>query len=154
MPSSGKILYYEEPGGPGIRVDSGARGGLDIGIDYDPIIAKLIVHAPNRELAISKMIKALKDYRILGIKTSRRFMIDVLQHPEFRKGCTYTNFIETNLSDRAVDFEEYSGLAAAVSTAALMRKPASTAIAGNMKKETVSPWHSIGTWEIGMRIAE
>jgi acetyl/propionyl-CoA carboxylase alpha subunit len=154
MPSSGKILYYEEPSGPGIRVDSGARGGLDIGIDYDPIIAKLIVHAPNRELAINKMIKALKDYRILGIKTSRRFMIDVLQHSEFKKGCTYTNFIETNLSDRAVDFEEFTGLAAAASTAALLRKPVAMAAAGNMKKETVSPWHSIGTWEIGMRIAE
>jgi acetyl/propionyl-CoA carboxylase alpha subunit len=151
MPSSGKILYYEEPSGPGIRVDSGAAAGVEIGIEYDPIIAKLIVHAPNRELAISKMIGALKDYHILGIKTSRRFMIDVLNHPEFRAGRTYTNFIEANLSDREVRFEDYLNTAAAVSTAALIKKPGKT-VSGSEVRETVSPWQVIGPWEIGMRI--
>ena len=151
MPSSGKILYYEEPVGPGIRVDSGVTGGSVIGVEYDPILAKLIVHAPNRDLAINKMINALKDYRILGIKTSRRFMIDVLEHAEFKAGRTYTSFIETNMADRTVDTDKISNLAAAVSSVAMMRKVQIQA-GGGRKEVRPSPWLTIGPWEIGMRI--
>lgn len=153
LPSSGKILYYEEPVGPGIRVDSGVTGGSVVGVDYDPILAKLIVHAPDREMAINKMINALKDYRILGIKTSRRFMIDVLEHEDFHAGRTYTNFIELHMKDRKVDMDEVSELAAAVSSAAVMRK--AQAVASGGRKETQpSPWQTIGPWEIGMRIGK
>jgi len=153
LPSSGKILYYEEPVGPGIRVDSGVTCGTEVGVDYDPILAKLIVHAFDRELAVNKMINALKDYRILGIKTSRRFMIDVLEHPEFRSGRTYTSFIETHMADRQVDIEEVSDLAAAVSSAAMMRKVSSTSVGGK-KEVQPSPWQIIGPWEIGKRIGK
>ncbi|PKK84540.1 MAG: pyruvate carboxylase subunit A [candidate division Zixibacteria bacterium HGW-Zixibacteria-1] len=153
MPSSGKILYYEEPVGPGIRVDSGVAAGTVVGVDYDPILAKLIVHAPDREMAINKMIDALKDYRILGIKTSRRFMIDVLEHAEFRAGRTYTNFIELHMGDRKVDTAEIFDLAAAVSSAAMMRK-VGTNMTGSRKASQPSPWQTIGPWEIGMRIGK
>ncbi len=155
MPSSGKILYYEEPSGPGIRVDTGARNGVEIGIEYDPIIAKLIVHAPTRELAINKMIKALKDYRILGIKTSRKFMIEVLQHAEFIEGRTYTDFIEKHMSERDCEAPNLSEIAAAVSTAAAMSSSASASVSngnGDQNTSQPSPWLSVGTWEIGMRI--
>jgi acetyl-CoA carboxylase biotin carboxylase subunit len=151
LPSSGEILYYEEPVGPGIRVDSGITKGSVIGVDYDPILAKLIVHAPTRDLAISKMICALKDYKILGIKTSRRFLIDALNHPEFKAGKTYTNFIEKNMADRALDIEPALELAAAVSSVAMMKKPQASG-ASSVKSKGISPWQTIGSWEIGMRI--
>jgi acetyl-CoA carboxylase biotin carboxylase subunit len=59
MPSIGKILYYQEPTGPGVRVDSGVRQGSEVGIDYDPIMAKLIVWGRDRESARARMINAL-----------------------------------------------------------------------------------------------
>lgn len=149
LPSSGDILYYEEPSGPGIRVDSGVTGNTKIGTDYDPILSKLIVHAPDRNLAISKMIQALKDYKILGIKTSRKFMIDVLFHPEFRAGRTYTNFIEKNMAGRDDGRASLSPVAAMAAAAALAQKPAAVAV--GMKHIKPSPWLTIGNWEIGMR---
>ena len=152
FPSSGKILYYEEPSGPGIRVDSGVTAGTVVGVDYDPILAKLIVYAPDRDLAINKMINALKEYRILGIKTSRGFMIDVLSHPEFKAGRTYTNFIEAHMSERRPDAGKSAELAAAVSSAALMKK--TRALPAGKREELPSPWQTIGPWEIGMRIAK
>ncbi len=153
FPSSGPLLYYEEPSGPGIRVDSGVMQGSVVGVEYDPILAKLIVHAPNRNLAINKMINALKDYKILGIKTSRKFMIDVLQHEEFRKGATYTNFIEKNMSDRGDDLIPAAELGAAVSAAAMMSKNGQSG-GGPAKAVRQSPWQTIGTWEIGARIGK
>ncbi len=154
LPSSGKILYYNEPAGPGIRVDTGVTGGTTIGVEYDPILAKLIVFAPDRDLAISKMINALKDYKILGIKTSRKFMIDVLAHPEFKAGRTYTDFIDRNMGEREVE-KELVELAAAISSAAMMSQSAKRSVSGGGKQASLpSPWQTIGTWEIGMRISK
>ncbi len=151
LPSSGEILYYEEPTGPGIRVDSGVRQGTVVGVEYDPVLAKLIVHAPSRDLAITKMINALKEYKILGIKTSRRFMIDILSHADFKSGKTYTNFIPRNMSGRVVDTVPAMELgAAAISTALIKQSPSTSG--GGLKKTTFSPWTAIGSWEIGMRI--
>jgi len=152
FPSSGEILYYEEPTGPGIRVDSGVTQGSLVGTDYDPILAKLIVHAPNRDLAITKMVNALKDYKVLGIKTSRKFMIDVLQHEAFKKGDTFTNFIDRHMSERGDDLIPAAEMAAAVSAAAMMKKTGGGE--GRVRERRPSPWQTIGPWEIGMRISK
>ncbi|UCD18674.1 MAG: acetyl-CoA carboxylase biotin carboxylase subunit [Candidatus Zixiibacteriota bacterium] len=153
FPSSGDILYYEEPVGPGIRVDSGVTGGTTVGVEYDPILAKLVVHAPTRELAIAKMINALREYKILGIKTSKKFLIDVLSHPEFHAGRTYTDFIDQNMADRKVDIVPALEVAAAASSLAMMEKP-KAATASNTRASQPSPWQTIGAWEIGMRISK
>ncbi len=154
FPSSGTIVHYSEPVGPGIRVDSGIQAGMDIPIEYDPIMAKLIVHAPTRELAIAKMIRALNEYKILGVKTSKRFMIDVLMHPDFPDGKTTTDFIEKNLADRKLDIDSYKELAVAAATVA------SSAPSGKQNgfkgqiKVMLSPWETIGSWQIGDSIHE
>lgn len=155
MPSTGKIVLYSEPTGPGIRVDSGVVSGVDVTIDYDPIMAKLIVHAPDRERAIIKMVNALNDYKILGVKTSKRFMIQVLQHPEFAAGRTYTNFIEKHMMEREVSTESYTELAAAVASVAEVadRRTATTG-GGGGTGEIASPWQTLGSWEIGDSIHE
>ena len=153
LPSTGPILHYSEPIGPGIRVDSGITAGMEITIDYDPIMSKLIVHAPNRELAIKKMIHALNDYKILGVKTSKRFMIDVLMHPEFHAGKTFTSFIEDNMADREVDLAKFSDIAtAAASASSVSSRP--LAIGGGGKQLEPSPWTMIGNWQIGDSIHE
>jgi acetyl-CoA carboxylase biotin carboxylase subunit len=147
MPSTGKVLLYHEPVGPGIRVDSGIDIGSEITINYDPIMAKLIVHAPNREAAISKMIDALKQYKILGVKTSRRFMIDVLEHPQFVAGKTYTNFIEKHMANRSIDWTAASPLAAATAAVAAESSPLAEVAGG--KSKLPSPWQLLGDWQVG-----
>jgi len=153
MPSIGALLHYSEPVGPGIRVDSGVCEGDEITIDYDPIMAKLIVHAPDRETAIRKMIDALNNYKLLGVKTSKRFMIDVLNHPEFIAGNTYTNFIEKHMADRQLDRGEYENIAVALASAAAASSNGPVSFEGG-SAAAPTPWNSIGDWEIGGRIGE
>ncbi|MCK4460647.1 MAG: acetyl-CoA carboxylase biotin carboxylase subunit [candidate division Zixibacteria bacterium] len=155
MPSTGKIIHYSEPSGPGVRVDSGVVGGVEITIDYDPIMAKLIVHAPTRELAVLKMIDALNNYKLLGVKTSKKFMIDVMTHPEFAAGRTYTDFIEKHMSAREIDGAEYRELAVAVAAAASTQgvgKPVS--VAGAAGSAVAEPSQLIGGWQIGDSISK
>ncbi len=155
MPSTGNILLYSEPSGPGIRVDSGISRGTEVSINYDPIMAKLIVHAPDRELAIKKMIDALNHYKILGVKTSKRFMIDVLSHAEFRAGHTYTNFIERHMGERDVTHTEFQPMALAV--AAVASQTSSNGSQGSMaggKHVQPTPWQVLGGMQIGDSIHE
>jgi acetyl-CoA carboxylase biotin carboxylase subunit len=149
LPSTGTVVHYSEPTGPGIRVDSGITLGSEITIHYDPIMAKLIVHAPTRELAISKMIDALHNYKILGVKTSKRFMVDVLSHPEFAAGRTYTSFIEKHMQDRNGPSNGDREIAAIVAAVAQMTSP-KTAVSGAAGSEELpTPWQLIGGWQIG-----
>lgn len=93
LPDVGKLLYYKRPQGEGIRVDDGYEEGMEISVHYDPMIAKLIAHAENRNAAINKMIKAINDYKIVGIETTLDFCKFVLQHPDFVNGKFDTNFV-------------------------------------------------------------
>jgi acetyl-CoA carboxylase biotin carboxylase subunit len=149
MPSTGTILHYSEPVGPGIRVDSGVLEGTEITIDYDPIMAKLIVHASDRSTAIKKMITALHDYKILGVKTSKRFMVDVLEHREFIEGRTYTNFIERHMLERKVDLSTIRELAGAVASVALETARSSPAGGPEGVRVPPTPWQTLGQWQIG-----
>ena len=154
LPSTGKVLHYTEPVGPGIRVDSGITLGSEVTIDYDPIMAKLIVHAPDRATAITKMIDALYAYKILGVKTSKRFMVDVLKHQEFVAGRTYTNFIQKHMTERETKLDGLKALAASVASVAVLEKPRLAVAADGDNEGMPSPWMTIGPWQIGGSIHE
>jgi propionyl-CoA carboxylase alpha chain len=129
--------------------------GNVVGIDYDPIMAKLIVHAPDRDSAIVKMINALHSYKILGVKTSKRFMVDVLKHPEFIAGRTYTNFIEQNMADRPVGAGGNEALAAAVASVASLTANRIGKVGSEPGQVgQPSPWQALGSWAIGDSIHE
>ena len=98
MPSTGKINELAEPGGPGVRVESGIFEGFEVSIFYDPLIAKLLVWAPTRREAISRMRRALSEYKIRGIKTSIPFHQKVVQNPYFIKGEYNTTFIDKSFN--------------------------------------------------------
>jgi len=153
FPSTGTIVHYSEPVGPGIRVDSGIQAGMEVTVDYDPIMAKLVVHAPTRKLAIAKMIHALNEYKILGVKTSKKFMIDVMRHPDFIAGKTYTSFIEKNMAERQLDIDTYKELAVAVATVA-SSSAAVPVVKGINGATSPTPWEVIGNWQIGGSIHE
>ena len=85
LPQAGRLLLYREPRMPGVRIDSGVREGDDISVHYDPLIAKVIAQAETRDLAIARLIAALREFPVLGIITNIPFLIRVLEHPSFRR---------------------------------------------------------------------
>lgn len=99
LPTPGTIEEYIEPYGDGIRVDTGVQKGSVILPSFDSMIAKLIVHAANRPLAIEKMQYALKNYFIFGITTNIPFLIALTSRPEFLTGQISTHFIEEHLDE-------------------------------------------------------
>ncbi|NNC82237.1 MAG: acetyl-CoA carboxylase biotin carboxylase subunit [Flavobacteriales bacterium] len=94
-PSPGKITVYHAPGGHGVRVDTHVYAGYTIPPYYDSMISKLIVTAQTRDEAIDKMLRALREYVIEGVKTTIPFHIQLLQDEDFRKGNFNTKFLES-----------------------------------------------------------
>ncbi len=93
LPSTGTLHVWNPPRSiEGIRIDSGVEEGTEIGVHYDPLLAKVIAHAPDRHAAISKMKFALRNFAAQGITTNREFLLDVLGHEEFRSGRAHTGF--------------------------------------------------------------
>ena len=97
LPDIGKLEYYEKPEGPGIRVDDGFEEGMKFPF-YDPMISKLIVYAGTRNEAIQRMKRAIKEYRITGIKNTLIFGLFVMEHPEFVKGNFTTHFVDEHFT--------------------------------------------------------
>lgn len=97
MPSPGIIVDYYEPGGFGVRVDSGVVAESAVSQYYDNLIAKLIVWAPDREQALARGKRALEEYRISGIPTTIPAHLAIIAHPTFRSGDHYTKFVEDEM---------------------------------------------------------
>src|SRR5512146_3251517 len=83
LPSTGRIEYLHLPSGPGVRWDGGIEAGSEVSLFYDPMLAKRIVWAPSRELAIARMHRALLELTVDGIETSRDFPLRVMEDAEF-----------------------------------------------------------------------
>jgi len=146
FPSPGKIEFLKEPKGPGIRNDCGAYTGFEVPVDYDPIISKLVVHAQTRAQAVDKMIKALKDYIILGVRTPIDFLVDVLMSEPFAKGDVFTNFIETHFSNWEENLSEQNIAAIAYVVDELCNKKIKTGNRVTHKVET--PFNTLGNWRL------
>lgn len=99
LPQSGTVRVYREPSGPGVRVDSGIALGTEIGIRYDPMLAKIIAFAETRETAIVRLVRALRETVILGTKTNVPYLRRVLEHPAFIRGEVDTHFLERHESE-------------------------------------------------------
>jgi acetyl-CoA/propionyl-CoA carboxylase, biotin carboxylase, biotin carboxyl carrier protein len=97
MPSPGTITEYREPGGPGVRVDSGMTAGATVSQAYDPLISKLITFGGNREEARRRMLRALGEYTIEGLRTSVPFHQLMLQDERFISGDYHTGTVENEL---------------------------------------------------------
>ncbi|BDQ26995.1 acetyl-CoA carboxylase biotin carboxylase subunit [Helicobacter heilmannii] len=94
-PSAGKITSWVAPGGMGVRFDTHAYADYKVPPYYDSMIGKLIVHAPTREQAITKMKRALTELHVEGIKTTRDFHLAMLDNPDFRHNKIHTKYLET-----------------------------------------------------------
>ncbi len=99
LPSTGRISHLHVPSGPGVRWDGGIEAGSEIGLHYDPMLAKLIVHAPTRALAIARMQRALRELVIEGVESSRGFHLRLLAHPDVQSGDLSIQWLEAHLED-------------------------------------------------------
>jgi acetyl-CoA/propionyl-CoA carboxylase biotin carboxyl carrier protein len=97
LPAPGRITGYREPGGPGVRVDSGVAEGSEVLPLYDPMVAKLIVHGRDREHARLRMLRALDEYEVGGVKTLLGFHRALLSHPCFIDAETCFGVVESEL---------------------------------------------------------
>ncbi|MCW2963822.1 MAG: acetyl-CoA carboxylase, biotin carboxylase [Actinomycetia bacterium] len=120
LPSPGRITRYREPSGPGVRVDSGVAAGSEISGLYDPMIAKLIVHDTNRETARRRMLRALAEFEIGGVKSLLGFHQALLTHTCFIDGETCHGLVESEeLAQRAEQFSHQATTVAAASDGSL-----------------------------------
>lgn len=92
-PSPGRIAGYQEPGGPWVRVDGGLYAGAEVTVFYDPMVAKLVVWGIDRDDAIRRTRRALREYRIRGIRTSLAFFLAVMDEPDFLRGDYDTGYL-------------------------------------------------------------
>ncbi len=94
LPATGTILAWEPPADLPARFDSGIETGSDVSVHFDPMLAKVIVHAPSRTEAALRLARVLEKTRVHGVTTNRDFLVATLRHPAFLAGDTTTAFIE------------------------------------------------------------
>jgi acetyl-CoA carboxylase biotin carboxylase subunit len=145
FPSPGRIVQLAEPSGPGVRVDSGVYQGWSVPLDYDPMLAKLIVWHATRDLAIARMQRALGEYQIGGIESNLSLFRTILEDEAFRAGNLHTGYLDRLLRQRPIVNEMPRELAPI----------AALAIAESLKKVTApsvpsaqSRWLSDGRSEL------
>jgi len=116
LPAPGRIDAYREPSGPWVRVDSGVYAGFDVPIYYDPMIAKLVVWGADRHECVERADRALREFRITGIKTPIAFFRHVLAQGDFREGRYDTGFVTPELLQavNGVRREEVASVVAAI----------------------------------------
>jgi propionyl-CoA carboxylase alpha chain len=97
LPSTGRLACWEQPEVAGIRWESGVETGSEVTIHYDPMLAKVIAHAPSRDEAALRLAKTLASMRVHGVRTNLSLLIGVLRHPAFLAGRTHTHFLGTEM---------------------------------------------------------
>jgi geranyl-CoA carboxylase alpha subunit len=93
VPQTGRLLRYELPEGHAVRIDAGVRAGSMVGPHYDPMLAKVIIHAGSREDAARQLSAALRELCVLGVVTNKEFLAAICEHPAFVRGEVTTAFL-------------------------------------------------------------
>ncbi len=95
LPQTGRILVYREPAGPGVRVESGLAEGQEVGVHYDPLLAKIVASGATRDEARRRLVAALGETVILGVSTNVAWLRRLLGTREVASGAIYTSLLET-----------------------------------------------------------
>ena len=146
---------YKAPEGPGVRVDSGIMAGWHVGVHYDPILAKIIVHDTTRARAVLRMQRALAETVLLGLTTNLPFLQTVIGHPEFAAGRTPIDFLDRHLAQwKAHDGRPGTDVLALAAMAewerlgaiGTARQPSRN---GGHGGDIASPWQQLGPFRLG-----
>jgi acetyl/propionyl-CoA carboxylase alpha subunit len=113
-PSAGRLGIVREPSGPWVRVDSACEPGLDVGIDYDSLLAKVVAWGPTRDIARARLRCALDEHVVTGVATTLPFHRWIVRHPEFAAGAVSTSFLADNWRGVARNSDDQSSAIAAV----------------------------------------
>jgi acetyl/propionyl-CoA carboxylase alpha subunit len=148
LPQAGRLLFYREPAGEGVRVDAGVEAGQTVPVHYDPLLAKVIAHGRTREEARARMIAALRGYDILGLRHNIAFLLALLARDEVRDSRVHTRFIEELPALLAPPDAAVVQAAAALAAFAAAREtdpPAAVQADGEAVRD---PWDLLGpgTW--------
>jgi propionyl-CoA carboxylase alpha chain len=93
LPATGSLLLFDVPSLPGVRIDAGVRTGGQVSVHYDPMLAKVIAHAPTREQAARLLARALAETRVLGVVTNRDLLVGILREQDFLDGHIDTGYL-------------------------------------------------------------
>jgi acetyl-CoA carboxylase biotin carboxylase subunit len=155
LPSTGRLALYRRPHGPGLRCDDGVATGSIVSPHYDPMLAKIIAMAGDRDAARRRMIRALRDTVALGVRTNLSYLLTVLEHPDFATGQTYTAFLgehpELATAEAEVDEDVWLAAAALEALGAAAGDPATGAVvvAAADGGPSGDPWGRLGRWRNG-----
>ena len=149
LPSTGLIRLVEPPAGPGVRWESGIAAGYEVTLHYDPMLAKLVVHAPTREAAIDRMRRALLELRVVGVETSAPFHLRVMDEPDFQAGRLDIRYLEKHEAALSPAPGEETLRHAALAAALLeaeARSRRSVARTAGSTGSGASAWTGRGSW--------
>ena len=141
LPDTGTLELYQPPKGPGVRVDDGYEQGQDISIFYDPMIAKLVVHAATRDEAIERLCRAIDEYYVQGFQNTLAFGKWAVRTEPFRTGNFDTKFIEKHFKPEYLfDDNEDTAEVAALLAATIWDKEKKPKVATTATTESSSKW--------------
>ena len=114
LPATGQFHEWDAPLSlDGLRIDAGVESGSEVGIHYDPMLAKLISHASDRDTARRKLVYGLRGLFAPGVQTNREFLVSALEQPEFACGSYHTGFIDEHLDELITQYDHSEYLIAA-----------------------------------------
>ena len=148
LPSPGKVhgLSWPQVSDDTLRIDTGIAAGGEVSRFYDPMIAKLIARSDTREEAIDRLVSALKDIVVLGVKTNAGFLVDLISHPGFRQGGVDTGFIDAHIKalqpSRCTQRNQALAIAAWLATK-------STRSNADQSNDQYSPFSLTSAWQLG-----
>jgi 3-methylcrotonyl-CoA carboxylase alpha subunit len=145
LPAGGRLLAFDPAEGPGVRNDAGVETGDEVSLHYDPMLAKLIVCAPDRDAAVGRLRRALRDYAVLGVPTNLPLLRRIAAHPAFAASETTIRFLEKHQLTRTPPEPE------------VPREAVLLAAAGELARQTTNepftagPWRSLGAARLRYR---
>ncbi|MCG8467601.1 MAG: ATP-grasp domain-containing protein [Gemmatimonadetes bacterium] len=144
LPSTGTILGLDVPTGPGVRWDGGIRAGFDVGLHYDPLLGKLVVHAADRARAIDRMRLALEELRIDGVATTQPYHLAVMADADFRASDLSIRYVEEHPELLAEEPPELLG--AAFEIAALLESTSGSAATAPSERPATRRSSELSAW--------
>ncbi|MYH68417.1 MAG: acetyl-CoA carboxylase biotin carboxylase subunit [Dehalococcoidia bacterium] len=151
LPSVGRVVFSREPAGPGIRVESALHDGYEVTRFYDSLLAKVTAWGSDREDARARMLRALRESRVVGVATNIPFLLEILNMPEFVEGSLDTDFLDRHevIAEQSEEpLREAAAIAALLTLTGEGRSSASLAPAGTPARG-VSAWRqqqAMGRW--------
>lgn len=145
-PSPGTVRLVREPSGPGVRVDSGIADGSVVSVEYDPILAKLIVWGEDRAQALARLQRALGEYAILGVATTLPLFQALCRDPDFLSGRVHTEYLDAFLREH--DLAKADDLVVAMAAALEASFSGLVAADPYAHEDQVVPWRRMGRWAL------